>query len=312
MLIAALALGAPDAASAQQQVTPPDAPLPGETLPGERPTAASAAPAATTFDEPLRLILSADVAGGVNPRAFSTDFGGVLRYTYGRDPTNPLWDDLYVQGGLTVAPNPAWVQTSVHAELSPIAVLQLRVQGDVYRFFGDFDALLSFPSADAEFGDDARDDLDGAEEAGWGYRALFQPTLRYKLGPVLLRNQTDLAWYVLPGEGPYLLELQYDTLLREDGDGLVANRTQALFEVWRGDGEGEVLYVGPQYEYVRSFDAGLTRQRLGGLLLWIPSDVLGPFARPRIYLAAGVNLQDPNRDDEAWVVGGVGLDWDVF
>jgi hypothetical protein len=151
--------------------------------------------------------------------------------------------------------------------------------------------------------------MEGQEESAWGRRVLLQPTLYAKAGPVIISNQTDLAYYRFSGNGPYFLDWEYDTLLK-DGDSVVANRTQFLFKPWKR-GQEAMLLVGPYYEVTHARDADLTRQRLGGVLYWVPADKLGPFDRPRIYSQLGVNLRDRNRDGEVFFTIGVGFDYDL-
>jgi hypothetical protein len=273
---------------------------------------ALAAPALAQEEPPEEEELNAwgwvEAVAGHNPPALSSIFSGFLRYTYERSEDDPLFEELYLQVGASIEPNPAWTQASIQLEAVPLAPFRLRLRYDVYAFYGSSGALLSFPDADAPFGRRARDALDGEEEAGMGQRVLFQPTLRLKLGPVVVANQCNLAYYFLPGKGPYLLELEWDTLLKEDADGLVANRSSILFELWDGDGEASLL-LGPQYEVVRSFQAGVTRQRVGGLLYFIPVEELGPVEIPWIWVWAGYTLQDRNRRDEGFVLAGVGFDF---
>ncbi len=260
--------------------------------------------------EPL-ISFQTDVVGGANPRGLSTQFGVYRRWVTNRDPDDPLWDELYFRLGATVEPNPAWTQVSIYAEWVPINILQLRVRYDLYGFYGRSQALLSFDKDDA-FGDRERDDLEDldAEESGWGQRIMFQPVLRVQWKRLIVRNSSELGIYFLPGRGPYLLELEFDTLVKEDVGGIFANRTQVLAEVWADD--PATFVAGLQYEVVHGTDAGITRQRLGVVAYFVPVKTLGPFDRPRIYLWTGWNIQDRNRDDEFFVVAGVGLDLDLL
>jgi hypothetical protein len=187
----------------------------------------------------------------------------------------------------------------------PHAALQLRAQYGLYRYYGgDSVALLSFPSGDAPFGDDEVSDREGEAEQAWGQRFLLSPVLRVTLGPLLLRNATDLAWFRFTGEGPYFLEWEYDTLLK-DGDWLVADSLQALTRLWQGSGEA-ALYAGPFFEIVHAGASGITQERAGLIASWTGVGKLGALRRPRTFFQAGVHLRDPNREGELFVLGGVG------
>lgn len=250
--------------------------------------------------------LSGDVAAlqplGVGTLA-SFNYRHVYRYS-------ELYDTMiaYWEAGAGLAATPAYLQPSVHVDWMPAPFVLLRFEYDFYQFLGANNGLLSFPSATSPFGDDARKARHD-EEAATAHRLFFQPTLRARVGPVILRNQMDLAYYRFSGRGPYVLELEYDTLLK-DGDVLVSNRTEVFFELWKGERTTRLL-AGPYYEVTHAGDADLTRQRLGLQGLWVPVASLGPFARPRVYAQGGINLEDPNRRHQPYLLIGVGADVDL-
>ena len=124
---------------------------------------------------------------------------------------------------------------------------QLIAESTLYHYFGgDAAVLLPFPAADAPFGDREVDARKGEAEFAWGLRFLLKPVLRVPLGPVLLRNVTQIAWLAFDGGEPYFLEWEYDTLLK-DGDRYFADTLQALVTVWHGGGAA-ALRLGPFYE----------------------------------------------------------------
>jgi hypothetical protein len=258
----------------------------------------------------VETVVHADLVGAVNPDGAALLLGAYRRWTSAFHPVEAV-PASYLQAGTMLALNPAYAQASVYGEWMPAIFAQLKLQYDLYGFFGDNGALLSFPSADAKFGDDEIDDLEGQEESGLGHRILFQPTLRGKLGPLFLRNQTDVAYYWFDARNPYAFEREYDTLLRESGDVLVANRSHLLFQAWRGTGES-ILLAGPFYEVTHALDAGITRQRVGAALYWVPVEALWLFSRPRLYGEMGINMQDRNRDDGFFAVFGAGVDYDLL
>jgi hypothetical protein len=257
----------------------------------------------------VETVVHADVVGAVNPDGAMVVMGAFRRWISEFHNVHAV-PSAYLQAGGMLGVNPAYGQVSVYGEWMPAIFAQLRLQYDLYGFFGANGALLSFPSADAPFGDDQIEALEGQEEAGLAHRLFVQPTLRAKFGPLYLRNQSDAGYYRFDGNGPYFLEREYDTLLK-DGDFLLANRTHALFELWKGAGES-LLLAGPFYELTHAVDAALTRQRVGAAFYWVPRDSLWFLSRPRVYAEAGYNLQDRNRDDAFFAVFGVGVDYDLF
>lgn len=247
---------------------------------------------------------TADIAVMMNPDGVMVFAGGYRRWI--QDASAEGIHERYVQAGFGLGANPAFAKGSLHVQWQPASFFNLHLEYDLYGFFGDNYGLLSFPDARARFGTDELKDREGSEEKAVGHRVLLQPTLYAKAGPVVVINQTDLAYYRFGGDGPYFLDLEYDTLVR-DGDHVLSNRTQFLAPLWKGSGTA-VMYAGPYYEITHARRADLTRQRVGGLLYWVPTDTFWGMKRPRIYSQLGVNIQDRNRQDEMYAVLGVGMD----
>lgn len=252
--------------------------------------------------------LQADLAGSLNPEGLLLTLGGHRRWISGMNEQYGV-PASYIQSGALFGLSPAYSHLSAHVEWKPMIFAQVRLQYTLFRYFGDFGALLSFPSKDSPFGKDEVDAREGDEEKDWGQRYLIQPTLTAKAGPVIIRNQTDAAYFTYDGTGPYFLEWEYDTLVK-DGGWVVSNRTFLLWEAWKGPNKAALL-AGPVYEITRSFSADLTRQRIGAVAVWTPAKRAGLFQKPRVYAHAGMNLEDRNRDGEAYFIIGAGFDHDL-
>lgn len=264
------------------------------------PTRSAAGDVTTTF--------FADAVARYGPAGVMVSAGGARRWTQDDGPSL-MTQGRSAQLGATVGVNPAYVQASLAAEWVPVAPLQLRLQYDALGFFGANGALLKFPSPHSKFGQDELDALSGEEQTGIGHRVMFSPVLRAKVGRLIVRNQTDLDWYMLARSGGWYYESEYDTLIDEN-DWLVANRTALMVELWRGAG-GATLLVGPMYDVTRAGAAQITRQRLGASAYWAPATRWFGFDRPRLYALAGVNLSDRNREGEPFALLGFGGDLDV-
>ncbi|OFX19551.1 MAG: hypothetical protein A2V77_10230 [Anaeromyxobacter sp. RBG_16_69_14] len=234
---------------------------------------------------------------------------GVLRRRGVEDGDSALLRGRYLEFGASVGVNPAYSQAAARVEWVPLAPLQLRVQYDLYGFFGANGALLRFPSASSRFGAPEIDAAGGSEESGLGHRLLLSPVLRARVGPIVMRSQTDLAWFALSSSAGWFYEWEYDTLVARR-DLVVSNRSTLLFEIWRGTGEATLL-AGPGYEVTHATRANITRQRAEGVLFWSPTDELGFLARPRLFAMAGVNVVDRNRRGDPFAVVGLGADLDL-
>ena len=251
---------------------------------------------------------SVDAVARYNPRGVMIYDGLALRW-FQEDEQSPLARGRYAQLGATVGLCPAYAQGSIAGEWLPIAPLQLRLQYDAFGYFGANAALLRFPSPSSKFGDEELAALHGSEQAGIGHRVMLNPVLRARIGWLILRSQTDLAWYVLSRSSGWYYEPEYDTLLAER-DWLAANRTVLMGELWHGTGDTTFL-VGPMYEFTRSGTARIVRERVGATAYWAPAARWLGLDRPRVYALAGVNLVDRNRQGEIFAVLGFGGDVDL-
>ncbi len=265
-------------------------------------TATRAEPAAT------RTTVSADAFARAAPDGAML-VTGVRRRWGAEDGDSALLRGRYFEVGASMGVNPAYSEATARLEWVPIAPLQLRAQYDLYGFFGANGALLRFPSASSRFGAAQIKAAGGSETSGLGHRLLFSPVLRARVGPIVLRSQTDLAWFALSSSEGWFYEWEYDTLLARR-DLVVSNRSTLFFELWRGAGEATLL-AGPGYEVTHAARAGITRQRAEGVLFWTLADGLGFLARPRLFAMAGVNVVDRNRQGDPFAVLGVGADLDL-
>ncbi len=244
-----------------------------------------------------RWLLRSDVLGGANPPGLMA-VGGAFR---GRES-----GDRSLEAGLSTGLSPAYGQFSVQAKGVPAPFFVLAARADLYRYFGQHDALLSFPSADAPFGQRQRDELSSRDEAAYARRFLIQPTLRAKLGRLILVNTSELARYSFSGRGPFFLELEYDTLMRS-WDTLLANRTFALYSFRAGAAADHAL-VGPYFDFQHVHGSRLERAQLGAALDLLKSAAWRG-ADAHLYLVPGFDLRDPNRRHQFYFAGGVGLEF---
>ena len=114
-----------------------------------------------------------------------------------------------------------------------------------------------------------------------------------QVGPVVLRNQLDVAAYVLHGDEPFYILIEHD-ILAARSEIFVLDEVQLLLEPYRRpDRTG--LYVGALYHFARTLRAQVQRQRVGLFGEWVFRPRLGPFARPRLLGLAGYHVEDRNR-----------------
>lgn len=248
-------------------------------------------------------LIEVDVVSLLNPLGFSLTARGFRRQVYKRDQS-PLWDGLYYQAGAQLRITPAFSRIGMQVEWMPIAIMQLRAEYDRLYFSGRFGSLLSFSSSDEPFDDDVLDDREGDEISSYGTRSAAQLTLRVKFSDTIVRNVTAIAQYKFPGIGPFYLEREYE-LLMATSDEILSNQLFLLFE---NKSEQGSRYIGPYHDYVHVNKSDLIRERIG--MTWLQQYIkpIAGLQNPRWYIQSGIYLQDPNREDEMYLLIGVGGD----
>jgi len=259
-------------------------------------------------DKEVQTALQVDLGGQTNPDGLMLSLFGYRRWVKGFDKDLNV-PSSYLESGLGLGSSPAYGRASLYAEWLAVVFAKLRVQYDRYRFYGTKTSLLSFSSVEDPFGTSDVARLKGTEEAGNGSRLLIRPTLYAKAGPIIIVNQTDLAYFHFTGTGPYYLEWTYETLL-QDNSHLIENRTNVLYQITKGPGDVSLL-VGPYYEILHTGDRHLDRQRAGIMASWVPWQNAGSLNRPRFYGQIAHYLEDPNRKGENMAAIGMGFDLDL-
>lgn len=294
------------------QPTDPAAPgATSESAPG------STEPAAGPPDEPVstdkyrganmvppagwRLFMSDLTLFRLNPIGLETRFKlGLQKRLYKSDKT--VTRNNYMFLGSFVRINPATAILGLGGELQPAAIFNVRASAEIQQFFGTFGFLQSFRSANANFSDqtlkDLRDDPVRKPQSTHLLHAQIQPTIQLKVGPIALKSQLQLDYWVLgnvrDGETT-VYEATYDTLLPDKGWTL-ATDTDLLYMGKPGLAIGlRHSYVRPFYkvrhfldaqDYVR-YDQANEHSRIGLIAAYTLKDI-GPakFNKPTVLLIA--------------------------
>jgi hypothetical protein len=266
-------------------------------------------PSGITGPDGVRRYWMADayLVGGFNQLTLALLTGLRFRWDQPRSD-NLVLDNRRFEIGFEVNVNPGFTSLGGYAEWTPLQILILRLQTDVYAHYGTYGAIMRFDRPDVGFGDALRDICQGCR-AGFNQRVLARAVLQAQLGPVAVRNQTDVGFYALHGDEPYYILIEHD-ILAARREVIVVNESQLLFEPYRqSDKTG--LFIGPMYHFARTLFAGVQRQRVGAFAEWIFHRKLGPFARPRAIGFAGYHIQDVNRGGGAIALMGVGSEFDL-
>jgi hypothetical protein len=241
-----------------------------------------------------------------NPLAGAMYFEAFRIYPYRYSPTyHEIWSHFGI-GSQTVACL-AYLQQAALIEWMPALFMVLRLRYDIYYYLGEFGAVLSYESPPSKFMESDLNNRWGEEEAAFGQRVLFQPTLRGRLGPVSAQNQTDIAWYDTSAEGPYVFNWEYETFTTLK-DVVIENRTDILLSLQKGEGETGFMF-GPQYTFTWAASAYLKRHRVGLSAYWVPRDRKDKKGYFWICLVSGVNIRSALEEGSPFVLLAAGGSW---
>lgn len=226
------------------------------------------------------------------------------------DNPGVLFRDAFVGIGFTPSFSPAVTRIGGTLTVKPLAVLQLAASAYWVSWFGTFQYLQSYTSANAPFSDT---DLDEGEEAGRnydtsGFEAEFQIQALAKVWQIVLRN--DLKFYyddmALNGPDTLFYNIRIDQLVPNEGWSLT-NDTDL---VWLSDFG---LVAGIRTTITHAFfrddkdflpgedtdaDSALS-VRTGPLIAWVIADDLGAaWNKPTVLVIANWWLKHRYRTGE--------------
>lgn len=251
---------------------------------------------------------------GVNPLQVLVAPGLEIQHVYHHD-RSPLWDNLHVKAGLRVLGTPISPGAQLDLEWMPLSPVVLRASYTLLFFTGMSLGLgpgLGFASADDPFDAGTLESRKGEEEAEIVQRAVLSLTLRARLWRMRATSEVALAgWYVPGSRGAFWYDLFHDSMVaRGQVDGTLTSRSMLLLQAWQGQGAAQLL-AGAINEYNLALRADIERDRVGGIVIYTPSDRLLGTDRPTIVLSAGATVLHRHRTNELWVHAAVVLGWDL-
>ncbi|HUS27153.1 MAG TPA: hypothetical protein VMZ53_01550 [Kofleriaceae bacterium] len=204
------------------------------------------------FPDGLRVMASDLTILRLNPVGLETRARiGVQKKLY--PSPKPITENNFFFAGFYPKLNPASAQLGIGGELQPASIFNVRVLGEVQKYFGTFGYLQSFASANANYSDHTLADMKDQGAAATVKHFSVQPMLQLKLGKIALRSLMMFDYWDVPGALAY--EPTFDTLLPDKGWS-VATDTDVLFVPGNGLAAGiRHSWVKPMYSGAHFADA---------------------------------------------------------
>jgi hypothetical protein len=295
--------------------TPPTAPAEGTAPLVPEPVAETTAEpvaAPSKFPSGMRLMLSDLTILRLNPTGLETRARvGLQKKLYPSD--KKVTENNFWFVGAFPKLNPASAHIGLGGELQPASIFNVRVFGEVSKYFGTFGYLQSFGSANANYSDqtlaDNKDNPTPATEpeSATSMRLSVQPMLQLKFGKIALRSLAMFDYWNFKTRAATAYEPTLDTLLPDNG-WTVSTDTDLLYVTDKGLAAGlRHSWVKPMYASKHfsdaadeaAYDGQNAHQRLGFFGAYTLKDK-GPstFNKPTIILIVSMYLSHKYRAGE--------------
>lgn len=195
----------------EDTATPPSAA--GGTVGG----VAAPSDAATVPPPAWRVTYEALFVARYNPLGLNAEFRPAIRRRLYAS-TSTIGRDNYIDVAPTITATPAFVRGGVSMRVQPAAVIRLGARVEGINYFGGFDQLQSWPSAErAAWDDDALDA--GGNYGTTGWFGAGEVLLRAKVQNIAVLNQTRLLYadLELANDDSTFYEITYDVLVADQG-----------------------------------------------------------------------------------------------
>jgi hypothetical protein len=220
--------------------------------------------------------------------------------------SSPLLKDAHLSIGVTHALTPSYTRLGAWVQFAPLSILEVQAGAEPGAYFGTFGSLMSFSSYHEPFDDGARDARKDEARSGAGSRLYVSPTLRMKLGVLVVASSADFEWWRSSATGPLYYEPARDTLLKVDGDRRVATSTVLLRQhdlASRG-----TLSYGLIHNLTEVFDASENRsQQIGVVVLRRFGPRRFGLRAPSIGGRVSYYLSDPSRKGQITAAVGMSI-----
>lgn len=230
----------------------------------------------------------------INPAGLQLGLGAGRRWDlYGSKA--PLLEDAHGSIRITNRLNPSYNRLEASAELSPLSILDLKAAAELITYFGNFGHLTGFQSYDDDFSRDVRSARKGESLSAVGRRLALSPTLKFRAGRLSLRAGADFEWWAVNRPEPFFYEPARATLLRSDGDSLVAASALALLDV--SGTRSRRMEIGVLYDATHVWDAPQNRkQRLGPIFSVKLGERRFGVRAPVLFAGVSYYLEQPTTD----------------
>ncbi|HZI08972.1 MAG TPA: hypothetical protein VE153_01210, partial [Myxococcus sp.] len=273
------------------------APAAAEQPSADAPVEASQQPAVAAPPD-LRLYFSSLEIVRYNPLGVETQNRLMLQKRL-FDSESMLLRDTFIGAGASLKLNPAGLKVGPLVEFQPVAMFNLRAGYEYVQFFGTFGFLQSYPGADMDYSDDARDLTKDQAYSTAGHHFLVEPTVQAKVKSVVLRSKLGIEyWNVsLRDGGATFYDALLDTLV--PGKGWVfTNDTDLLW--MSGPWVAGARFTGVFPRYGEGVTTDNSHMRVGPMAAYSFNMSEGTmFNKPTLIVNLAWYLKHPNREGAA-------------
>jgi hypothetical protein len=182
-------------------------------------------------------VTNATVAASSGRVGLQADLQYGVRFPMFEKEDSTLFQGTGLKTLATVSLSPSHGRVGGRLSFTPMAIMDINVHGAYDRYFGNFQTVVGYPSADFNYG--TNDDIaeyveetsNQAVGSGHHYGAHF--VLKAKAGPVIVLASTDVThWNVTSDvQGDWFFEREKELMLAFESDNVVDFNGLALYQL---------------------------------------------------------------------------------
>jgi len=210
----------------------------------------------------------------------------------------PMWEKednpLFQNTGLKFTPkgsiNPAFGRAGLQVTASPLAILDINAHGGYSAYFGNYQTLVGYPTADTNYGTnevlETYVDDTGNRSEGTGWNVGGGVTLKAQAGPMIMLVNTDVThWNVSADvEGDWFFEREQELMLALEGDQVVSVNGILFYEIDKDPADARKLRAGALVTRRHSVAAEDVLLRAGPLVQWTQGEHIVHTMLSQLYL----------------------------
>jgi hypothetical protein len=191
----------------------------------------------TAFAVDTKPVTNATVAASSGRIGLQADLQYGVRFPMFEKEDSALFQGTGLKTLATASISPSHGRVGGRLSFTPLAIMDVNIHGAYDQYFGNFQTVVGYPSADFNYG--SNDDIaayvedTGNQAVGSGHHYGAHLVLKAKAGPVIVLASTDVTHWDVNSqvEGDWFFEREKELMLAFEGDNVIDFNGLALYQL---------------------------------------------------------------------------------